>query len=160
MKTIGNFVFFWKSPLGQWNMQPFVDNNGIIYNCAEQYMMAKKALLFDDLVSYGKIMASQLPSDQQDLGRLVSNFNQEIWEANATLIVYQGNYYKFSQHKNLMDILQSTKGKLLVEASPYDVVWGIGYGEKDDEAILTDKTKWRGKNLLGYTLTSLRDNAF
>ena len=47
MVITNEFVFFWKSPLGQWNKTPFKDNENITYNCTEQYMMIKKALLFN-----------------------------------------------------------------------------------------------------------------
>ena len=37
MKITDKYTFFWKSKLGQWNKLPFVDENNIKYNCAEQY---------------------------------------------------------------------------------------------------------------------------
>lgn len=160
MKIYKNFFFFWKHQLGQWNMKSFVDNKGIVYNCAEQYMMAKKALLFEDTETYEKIMKSNSPKEHQDLGRQVKNFNQKIWDANAVSIVYQGNLYKFSQNEELLKILMDTKGLILVEASPFDKIWGIGLGENEREEVLTDLTQWKGLNLLGFTLTNLRDNYF
>lgn len=155
-----NHVFFWKDKIAQWNMQSFVDNLGMTYICAEQYMMAKKALLFKDYETYENIMMSKSPKEHQALGRIVKNFDQKVWEANAVAIVYQGNYFKFSQNQDLKDILMSTKGKVLVEASPFDLIWGIGYGVDAPLEVLEDPSQWKGKNLLGYTLTNLRDNAF
>ena len=75
MVITNEFVFFWKSPLGQWNKIPFKDNENITYNCAEQYMMAKKALLFKDNDAYTKIMQSTSPEEQQKLGSTFSIFN-------------------------------------------------------------------------------------
>ena len=51
--------------------------------------------------------------------------------------------------------LFDTYPKTLVEASPRDRVWGIGMGASNPEA--QDKKQWRGKNLLGYTQTRIRD---
>lgn len=158
MLITDSHTFFWKSPLGQWNMKPFVDNKGIEYNCAEQYMMAKKAELFNDEVTYSEIMNSASPKEQQELGRKIKNFSQKIWDANATTIVYQGNYYKFSQNEELLELLLSTKNTILVEASPYDLIWGVGLGEKDP--LIQDEKNWKGQNLLGYTLTNLKNNFF
>lgn len=152
------YTFFWKDKIAQWNKTSFKDNEGIIYNCAEQYMMAKKALLFNDLESYKEIMKEKEPKIQQDLGRKVKGFNKEIWDSNCIQIVYQGNIFKFKQNPELLEILLSTKGTILVEASPFDRIWGIGRGVED--ILINDKEQWLGTNLLGYVLTNLRDNYF
>ena len=43
----------------------------------------------------------------------------------------------------------------LVEASPYDTIWGIGLDAEDPQAI--DRNQWRGMNLLGRILTNVRE---
>jgi ribA/ribD-fused uncharacterized protein len=48
-----------------------------------------------------------------------------------------------------------TGDKILVEASPYDTIWGIGLKATDERA--TDITQWRGENLLGFSLMIVRD---
>lgn len=48
-----------------------------------------------------------------------------------------------------------TYPKTLVEASPYDRIWGIGLSENDPKAW--NKLTWRGKNLLGEILTTVRE---
>ena len=44
--------------------------------------------------------------------------------------MYENCYAKFSQNKKLRKILLSTMNKTLVEASPRDSIWGIGYNAK------------------------------
>lgn len=158
MKVTDKYTFFWRENLSQWNMTAFNDAQGIIYTCAEQYMMSKKALLFGDEEINQLILDAVHPNEMKALGRKVRGFDETIWNANATTIVYQGNMYKFQQHGNLLDSLMATRGTILVEASPFDKVWGIGLAESDDRC-LTQET-WRGVNWLGYTLTNLRDNYF
>jgi ribA/ribD-fused uncharacterized protein len=48
-----------------------------------------------------------------------------------------------------------TKGTLLVEASPYDRIWGIGLAE--DDPGIHDPLNWNGLNWLGEVLTELRE---
>lgn len=158
MKITDKYTLFWREYLSQWNMESFMDHSGVEFSCAEQYMMSKKALLFGDAEMNALIMAADHPRDMQKYGRQVRGYNQEIWNANACTIVYQGNLYKFMQNPLLCAKLITTRGTILVEASPYDSVWGIALAE-DDELALNQET-WRGTNWLGYTLTNLRDNYF
>ena len=48
--------------------------------------------------------------------------------------------------------LLSTGDRLIVEASPFDRIWGIGYSAKDASA---NKDTW-GENLLGVALMNVR----
>ena len=49
----------------------------------------------------------------------------------------------------------STGDSVLVEASPYDNIWGIRLAASSPEA--QDPMKWRGQNLLGFALMEVRD---
>ena len=128
---------------------------GVSYNSAEQYMMAQKALLFDDIKTYDKIMSLSNPYKIKALGRLVKNFNQEIWDKHKEDIVFNGNLLKFSQNKKLCKQLLATGDKEIVEASPTDTIWGIGLAETDPD--IYDKSKWRGTNLLGKAIMKVRN---
>jgi len=130
----------------------FID--GINYNCCEQYMMAQKALLFNDKDILSFIMNSSSPKEQKSLGRKVKNFDPITWKSQCKDIVFKGNYHKFTQHEHLKQELLNTTGKILVEASPYDNIWGIGLNEESPD--IHDPSKWKGKNYLGYILTKVR----
>ena len=95
-------------------------------------------------------------TDGFGLGRKVKDFNIDIWEENARKIVTQGCFLKFTQNPKLLEILLDTKDDILVEASPYDKIWGIGLKEKD--AINVDPSEWPGKNWLGECLMNVRTN--
>lgn len=155
------FTFFWNGPFSQWAESDFTID-GIDYNCAEQYMMGAKARLFDDTETLGQIMDSDDPSTQKKLGRLVEGFRQDVWEEDEDNgrprcwnIVWRGNMAKFSQNPQLLAELLKTKGTSLVEASPYDKIWGIGWRETDAEAKRRDT--WQGTNWLGEVLDSVRE---
>jgi ribA/ribD-fused uncharacterized protein len=105
-----------------------MDMGGISFNCSEQYMVFHKALTFHDYDTASKIMNASHPADQKALGRKVKNFNPDAWNKVARKIVYQGCFYKFTQNPDAFNYLVSTDGTLLVEASPTDVIWGIGIG--------------------------------
>ena len=158
------FIFFWghsckeniinKSCLSQWYKSDFIIDD-VKYCCMEQYMMAEKAKLFNDSETLNLIMDETDQKTIKDLGRMVKNFNSNIWDENKYNIVLKGNFAKFSQNNNLKDFLLSTNDSIIVEASPYDKVWGIGM-KQDDKNIL-DVSKWKGKNLLGFALMEVRD---
>ncbi|MDR2614422.1 MAG: NADAR domain-containing protein [Candidatus Accumulibacter sp.] len=153
-ETARRYHFFYRSPLGQWNRKPFADGERR-FCCAEQYMMYHKALLFGDGERARLILAEKEPRLHQALGRRVEGYEHETWCAFREDVVFAGNVLKFSQNEDLKALLMATGDKLLVEASPVDRVWGIGLGE--DDPARADEKSWRGLNLLGKTLTRVRD---
>lgn len=153
MAPVGNFQFFWGGVFSQWYPSVF-SIGGIEYSCAEQWMMAQKAILFNDQEALQGIMKAKHPSEQKAIGRQIKGFNLELWTPNAKLIVYRGNYAKYSQDEALKAILLGTDDKELVEASATDVVWGIGLAEPNPDCF--DRSKWRGTNWLGEVLMDVR----
>lgn len=149
------FVFFWGGIYSNWYPCNFTLEE-VKYNCAEQAMMAKKALLFGDQEAHVKIMAAQDPRDQKAIGRTVKGFTNEAWDKVAKDIVYDIVKAKFTQNKSLLTQLLTTGEKEFVEASPQDRIWGIGLAESDPRAW--DKSTWLGTNWLGETLTKLRND--
>lgn len=148
------FEFFWKGPFSQWDKQGFTVDN-IYYKTAEYWMMAEKAKLFNDNETYDQIIKANTPKIAKELGRIVKNFDPEIWAQHRYNIVLSGNRYKFNQNENYKNILLSTGTKILVEASPYDKIWGIGLPESFKD--INNPLIWRGLNLLGFVLTDLKE---
>lgn len=155
MVITDKYVFFWGGILSQWHKASFNDSNGTEYNCAEQYMMYMKAMYFEDCVIGNDILKSKDPREQKALGRKVKGFTEQKWIPMRELIAYHGNLYKFNQNPGLKQQLIDTGDRILVEASPYDVIWGIGLGEGD--VRIYDEKNWRGLNLLGKALMKVRD---
>ncbi len=150
------YVFFYSksSPFSQHHPSKFVID-GMIFNCAEQYMMYSKAVLFNDKKMKNKILSSSDPTEQKKFGRQVKNFDDTVWEAECENIVKRASTAKFQQNEDLKTELFKTFPKTLVEASPSDTIWGIGLGATNPKA--QDKKTWRGLNRLGYILTEVRN---
>ncbi len=117
-----NYIFFYGSDFSQWAIRD-IEIDEETFNCNEQYMMTRKARLFDDPINAIKIGDSKYPSEQKRYGRKVKNFNKHKWEEVAREVVYNANYAKFTQHEDLKSLLLSTGDKTIVEASPYDRIW-------------------------------------
>ncbi len=150
------FTFFFTeaSPFSQWYRCSFTVGDAK-FNCAEQFMMHGKALLFDDAEAAAQILAATHPGEHKALGRKVKRFDDTLWKRAREAIVMDGNRAKFTQNPELREVLLATKGTTLVEASPYDKIWGIGLAATDPRAA--DPTLWKGQNLLGKILTAVRD---
>ena len=148
------FFFTEASPFSQWYRCTFVVD-GRTFGCAEQFMMHGKAMLFADPETAAKIVAADHPRDHKALGRKVHGFDDKAWRDARERIVKDGNRAKFTQNAELLALLLATRGTTLVEASPFDKIWGIGLAATDPRA--NDPAKWRGGNLLGKILTELRD---
>lgn len=125
------------------------------YCCMEQFMMANKAKLFGDEEIREQIMQCSDPKQIMALGRKVRNFDETVWNEVKYPIVLNGNYLKFTQNPELRDFLLSTGDSVIVEASPYDGIWGIKMGQTNENVL--NPLKWRGENLLGFALMEVRD---
>jgi ribA/ribD-fused uncharacterized protein len=158
-------IFFWRPHeehgyLGQWFPSPFTtpspvnpEENVTFQNC-ETYMMYHKAILFNDiLVAKEILVAANDPKEVKALGRKVRGFNETEWNEKKFEIVVAANREKFTQHVHLGEQLLETEGREIVEASPMDKIWGIGFGKKN---ALKNRYRW-GKNLLGKALMEVRD---
>ncbi len=130
--------------------------SGIEFNCAEQFMMYQKAILMNDQETAAEIMKTDDPKEHQRLGRIIRNFDSNLWDKVKYQTVYLGNFLKFYQNPDLREILLRTNGRLLVEVNPNDSVWGIALAIDNPDRL--DSNKWKGENMLGEILTNVRND--
>jgi len=142
-----------KGCLSQWWPSAFTVD-GVTYASAEHFMMAGKALLFGDAETADRIRAAPHPRAAKALGRQVRGCAEQRWAEQRFDLVVTGNLAKFGQHSELRDFLLATGGRVLVEASPLDQVWGTGLAADHDHA--TSPENWPGLNLLGFALMEVR----
>ena len=145
-----NYHFFWGGIFSNWYISDF-EVDGVVYDCGEQYMMHMKALTFKDYKTADEIMEECVPSEQKKLGRKVKNYNDAVWNKVRYDLVKKGLREKFTQNPESKKHLLNFKNRQLVEASPFDRIWGIGYNSQDAIANIDN---W-GENLLGKMLTEL-----
>ncbi|CAJ0540147.1 Ff.00g074050.m01.CDS01 [Fusarium sp. VM40] len=165
--------------LSQWYYCPFRDDQDEkkTYKTAEHYLMHQKALVFNDQDIAAQILKTGSPRKVKSLGRKVKNFDEKTWLKHRRDVARRGNILKFTRaiteegfkrgtpngntaadsliqpiESSLLDTLLSTGDRDLVEASPFDRIWGIGFRAADAE---TARDAW-GENLLGKELMEVR----
>ena len=70
------------------------------------------------------------------------------------IVVYNGLCAKF-QNSELKSKLKATGDAVLAEGAVRDCIWGIGLSMTDPKRL--EMEKWRGQNLLGFSLMMVRD---
>eukprot|EP01083_Nonionella_stella_P022590 62479_1 len=90
------------------------------------------------------------------LGRQIKPWDQKKWDENNAKIYFDGNYYKYTQNKQLQTkLLLYDKRKIFVKADGKDKIWAIGLDISDEK--IKDKSNWNGTNLSGKGITNVRD---
>lgn len=133
-----------------------VNNKDVNFCCSEQLFMFMKALYFKDKEIANEIInkKNKHPNEYKSLGRKVKNYNEIEWNKNRKSMMIFCLKEKFNQNIDLLNELLSTNSKILVEASPYDLIWGVGL--KEDNPLIKDPKYWKGTNLLGQCLMEVR----
>jgi ribA/ribD-fused uncharacterized protein len=140
--------------LSQWWPSRFrID--GQEYSSAEQFLMAEKARAMGDEHSRRRILDTTSPQEAKSLGRAVHPFDEDRWAQARYGTAVRGNEAKFAQSPVLLEYLVGTGPIVLVEASPVDLIWGVGRAADDPAA--RRPSLWRGMNLLGFALMEVRE---
>lgn len=154
-------MYFFHNPdeengyLSNWYPCDFV-HRGIKFSSSEQAMMWEKAKLFSDEQTAEKILSVNDCGRIKALGREVRNFDEKIWVVNRERIMYEILLDKFKCNDKLARKLKDTGDEVLAECAVMDRIWGIGLSMKDPDRF--DQSKWRGRNLLGYSLMRVRES--
>ncbi|EFO94809.1 hypothetical protein GCK72_019867 [Caenorhabditis remanei] len=127
------------------------------FNCSEQYLMYRKAIIAEDPESADNILKMAKPLLMKRAGRKLKMSEEMLkeWSSKSGDVMFDGCLQKFSQNENLRLTLFRTHGMFLAEASARDKLWGIGLGVNDKRA--EDRKQWKGANKLGKILEKVRD---
>ncbi|MCG7528994.1 NADAR domain-containing protein, partial [Streptomyces sp. OfavH-34-F] len=83
------------SCLSQWWPSPFTVD-GVVYASAEHWMMAGKARLFGDARAEELAVAAKSPAEAKKVGRLVRDFDDEVWQRERfALVTARGGKVKY-----------------------------------------------------------------
>lgn len=140
--------------LSNWYPSPFT-LDGVAFSSMEQYMMYRKAVCFGDDKVAAQILVTEDVAEIKTLGRLVSGYDESLWNGVRQIVVYEGLLAKFSQNSELGEQLKKTGNTVLAECAVKDRIWGIGLSMRDPDRL--DRAKWQGQNLLGYALMMVRE---
>ena len=128
--------------------------NDTVYSSMEKYLMHMKANLFGDADSAAATLVEDNPVRLKQLGKKIKNFKASVWLKESDSVLDKGLTAKFSQNENLGYFLRNTKEDTLVEANPFDSVFGVGLS-LHNPAIFSAES-WKGENKLGQALMRVR----
>ncbi|KAM0720806.1 hypothetical protein Q7P37_003091 [Cladosporium fusiforme] len=144
-------IFFWREFeelcgfLSQWYDSTF-EVDGVTYHSTEMWMMEVAK----------QMMQTTVPAEHQALGRKAKGFSRVKWDEHKSRIVEEGNWHKFTKCKGESELakrLLETGDRELVEASPTDRIWGVGFAAAN---ALDNREKW-GDNRLGEAIMKVRE---
>lgn len=139
--------------LSNWYPSSFTSDQ-ISFSSMEQFMMYRKAICFCDNETAVQILKTDDVVQIKELGRSVSEYNDNYWNGVRQITIYEGLLAKFTQNQKLKEQLKATGDAILAECAVKDCIWGIGLSMNDPNRL--DQTKWKGQNLLGYALMMVR----
>ena len=155
MITTNTHVYFYGGVFSNWSAAKFQDEiTGIRFENTEQAFMWQKARFFLDTDIMDEIIGVSNPKIVKELGRRIKGYDDKSWTCVRYGFMVYVNYLKYSQNPQFAIELKNTGNKTLVEASPYDKIWGIGLGL--DDTRIEEDVFWKGQNLLGKALMEVR----
>ena len=160
IKIIDDKVFFFHGPLSNFWRSPFKaeieEGKCLSFSSVEQFFMFMKALTFQDFEMTRAILQATTPQKAKRLGRSVKGYKDDEWARVRYDIMLRGNYLKYTRNKDCYAFLMNSEydGKKFVEASPFDMIWGIGMNI--DDPNITNESLWKGQNLMGKVLDEVR----
>lgn len=127
---------------------------GVYFKWTEQFLMYCKAKAFKDEIIAEKILEAKSPQICQALGKQVKNYNEATWRILRRKMAFLGNLQKANENPHVKEYLLNTGNNILVEASPYNRIWGVGIAV--DDPRIYDVDLWEGSNLQGESWMAVR----
>ena len=121
---------------------------------SEKAIMLCKAAVMNDEETFSKIVAASTPAETKKLGRQIRGFNQKLWDEVVCSVAFEIVFQKFQKQPELREALLMTGEVIIVEASPYDAIWGIKMAPQDPR--VNSPAQWQGTNILGWALMEAR----
>lgn len=107
--------------LSNWYLSDFM-KDGILFSSMEQYMMYKKAEIFQDAEISSQILTTSNVGKIKALGRSIQNYDDTLWNGVRQIIVYEGLLEKFRQNEDLRQKLLETHQDILAECAVQDKI--------------------------------------
>ncbi|KAL4911868.1 hypothetical protein BDW62DRAFT_195971 [Aspergillus aurantiobrunneus] len=157
-------LFFWSETEGEggflapWYISPFTEDGTRVFVSVGHWVTIQKAKLFGDEAALKRLHATKDTDKHREIGRKIKNFDEEVWKKECYRLAVKGNFLKFisparGNRANLREHLLRTGKRELVNASPYDRLWGIGFKALDAKKIAREQ--W-GANQYGKALMEVR----
>ena len=128
-----------------------IDNQ--MYCSTEQYIQLRKAEIFNDEVSAGKIKAEKNPYTIMGIGKQVKGYKHDVWMGQVKDILRKANMAKYQQVEIARKTLLATEDNMIGEAT-LDKKYGIGLHLTDKTAL--NPGNW-AENLFGNVLMEVRN---
>jgi ribA/ribD-fused uncharacterized protein len=149
MKITDTHVLFWGGVFSN-----FYRVGGSNARTSEQQFMLNKAAVFNDKEIYDRILGAANPMECKHLGRQIKNWDEEKWADARYKCMMDALEWKWNECTIFRLELMDTGDRIIVEASPDDRIWGIGF---DENNAMANSDMW-GLNLLGKCLMELRED--
>ena len=155
ISTSNTTVFFgYKSVLSNFHPSTFEENN-LKFATSEHYYQFQKCVRYSDDVTGRKILAAKTHNQAKALSYNIVGFDEDDWLSTmAQTTMDRACYLKFSQNEDLKKKLLQITGDI-VEANPKDTFFSCGLHLNNPD--VSESSKWRGQNVLGEVLCSVRD---
>ena len=141
------------SPYSNFHPSPFMIN-GHTYHSAEQWIQYTKSMMFGDSYTANLILRCDNALEAKKLSHQINGVDHNKWRLEGYEACFPGLKENFLQNPPLKSMLNTTKPKLLVEAST-DHLWGTGIGLRDVKVL--NKNCWSGHGWLSNMLHDIRD---
>ena len=141
------------SPYSNFHPSPFTIN-GHTYHSTGQWIQYTKSMMFGDSYTANLILRCDNALEAKKLSHQINGVDHNKWKLEGYEACFPGLKEIFLQNPPLKSMLNTTKPKLLVEAST-DRLWGTGIGLRDVKVL--NKNCWSGHGWLSNMLHDIRD---